>query len=314
MRPASLFSTVCTALILATSGTTHANIAQTTADDEKRFKRADITEDGWLSGTELQSGWLKYDTDGNKEVTRAEFLTGRAKERGAAGPKPAPAAPPPAAGTGTGTGPTLTLPGGPQAVAGKKVAIRYAGGPGGYMDSIELYKPQRGGGGRGTLVSSAFVWGAKEGKVELPAHEPGQYEVRYVTQTTSKVLQRVALRVVAASFAPPAARPGAVRATIPAGVYETYFFGYDFALSKWLAGDITIGTGGSYQFQNKTGRCYRDPASGRVVWESGPLKGVYALYRPEKDGNPCIVIPKKENKAAGRELAATDISAYRKRK
>jgi len=51
------------------------------ADDETLWKQLDITEDGWLSGKELDGGWAKYNTDGNGEVTRAEFVAGRVKER-----------------------------------------------------------------------------------------------------------------------------------------------------------------------------------------------------------------------------------------
>jgi hypothetical protein len=68
-------------------------LAQTAADDERLFRQSDTTEDGWLSGTELQGGWLRYDSDGDREVTRAEFLAGRARERGARPTKPTPAAP-----------------------------------------------------------------------------------------------------------------------------------------------------------------------------------------------------------------------------
>ena len=52
------------------------------AEDEALWKKLDWNPDGWLDGKELEGGWLKFDTDGNGEVTRAEFLTGRAKERG----------------------------------------------------------------------------------------------------------------------------------------------------------------------------------------------------------------------------------------
>ncbi|MBC8012079.1 MAG: hypothetical protein H7067_18500 [Burkholderiales bacterium] len=51
------------------------------ADDEKLWKQLDLTEDGWLDGKELDGGWKKYDADGDSEVTKAEFVVGRAKER-----------------------------------------------------------------------------------------------------------------------------------------------------------------------------------------------------------------------------------------
>src|SRR5688572_7865184 len=51
------------------------------ADDEALWKQLDITEDGWLDGKELDGGWKKYDADGDTEVTKAEFMAGRAKEQ-----------------------------------------------------------------------------------------------------------------------------------------------------------------------------------------------------------------------------------------
>ncbi len=49
-------------------------------EDEELFDQLDRNEDGWLSGVELGSTRV-YDTDGNGEVTRIEFLAGRASDR-----------------------------------------------------------------------------------------------------------------------------------------------------------------------------------------------------------------------------------------
>ena len=59
-------------------------------EDEALWKRLDTTEDGWLDGKELEGGWLKFDANGDKELTKAEFLAGRAKERGASHRSPTP--------------------------------------------------------------------------------------------------------------------------------------------------------------------------------------------------------------------------------
>jgi Ca2+-binding EF-hand superfamily protein len=64
------------------------NDAAAAADDERLFARRDITEDGVLSGTEAK-GFETLDADGDREVTKAEFLRGRAAARGAT---PAPGA------------------------------------------------------------------------------------------------------------------------------------------------------------------------------------------------------------------------------
>lgn len=50
------------------------------AEDLKTFQSLDGNEDGKLSGTELE-GYEEDDADGNKRVTRDEFLQGRAKRR-----------------------------------------------------------------------------------------------------------------------------------------------------------------------------------------------------------------------------------------
>ena len=47
-------------------------------DYEEEFARYDITEGGWLSGTELDAcACREYDADGDGEVTKAEFIAGR---------------------------------------------------------------------------------------------------------------------------------------------------------------------------------------------------------------------------------------------
>ena len=45
----------------------------TTAEDEEAFRALDLTEDDYLSGKEAKSV-LQYDQDGDKRVTKAEFL------------------------------------------------------------------------------------------------------------------------------------------------------------------------------------------------------------------------------------------------
>ena len=55
-------------------------------DDEALWKTLDRNESGWLSGNELNGGWVKYDTDADGEVTKAEFLAGRGAETAAPQP------------------------------------------------------------------------------------------------------------------------------------------------------------------------------------------------------------------------------------
>ena len=53
-------------------------------NDEDAFNRADINEDGFLSGTE-KKGFEQYDTDRNGEISKQEYLAKRLQERGAGG-------------------------------------------------------------------------------------------------------------------------------------------------------------------------------------------------------------------------------------
>ena len=54
---------------------------------EEEFGRYDITEGGWLSGTELDAcDCREHDADGDGEVTKAEFMAGRSRSTVDAGP------------------------------------------------------------------------------------------------------------------------------------------------------------------------------------------------------------------------------------
>lgn len=64
------------------------------AEDEALWQKLDWNPDGWLDGKELDGGWRRFDADGNQEVTKAEFLAGRARERGEGAVATGPAAPP----------------------------------------------------------------------------------------------------------------------------------------------------------------------------------------------------------------------------
>lgn len=63
---------------------------------EQEFARFDVTESGWLSGTELDAcNCRQYDRDGDGEVTKAEFMAGRAGTAPSASPQAAGRTPPP---------------------------------------------------------------------------------------------------------------------------------------------------------------------------------------------------------------------------
>jgi hypothetical protein len=68
------------------SSIANAPVAGGAAEDERLFAERDITEDGFLSGKEVK-GFEALDADGDRLVTKAEFLAGRASAR-----KPVPGA------------------------------------------------------------------------------------------------------------------------------------------------------------------------------------------------------------------------------
>lgn len=91
---------------LPSGGFAQTSRASSAADYERQFARYDITEGGWLSGTELDACRCRhYDMNGDGEVTRNEFLAGRIMEEAGvkptatpvARPAPAPARPQPQA-------------------------------------------------------------------------------------------------------------------------------------------------------------------------------------------------------------------------
>ena len=131
---------------------------------------------------------------------------------------------------------------------GETIRIAYRG-PGGYLDGVSIWKvdvepaAQR---------SAAFVSGEEEGTVELTAPRPGRYEARYQPQVSSGqgTLATARFVVEAASIPEPASATGAMAT----GTYETYFWGNDSALNKWLAGEIVIAPGNRYTFQRESGR------------------------------------------------------------
>ena len=102
--------------------------------------------------------------------------------------------------------------------------------------------------------------------------------------------------------------------SLPTGTYETYFYGFDYNLNKWLRGDIILLKGNKYRLseENTIGEYQFDAQKQRVYFLSGPLKNVFATTAISSK-LPAIVLPKKENKAKKIELAVSDVWAYYKK-
>ncbi len=59
------------------------SVVRAQVDDLQLWKQLDANADGWLEGRELGRDWIKFDLDGDNEVTKAEFFAGRERERSA---------------------------------------------------------------------------------------------------------------------------------------------------------------------------------------------------------------------------------------
>lgn len=70
---ARLFSSALAGLLMTSAAAQSQEPAS-----EPPFGRLDINEDGWLSGNELDGGWLRFDVDGDGEVDKEEFTRGQA--------------------------------------------------------------------------------------------------------------------------------------------------------------------------------------------------------------------------------------------
>lgn len=100
---------------------------------------------------------------------------------------------------------------------------------------------------------------------------------------------------------------------LPVGTYQTYFYGWDYQLNKWLRGDIILLSATTYKLsdEKEVGKFNFDAARQRVYFLSGPLKNVFAKTAVSSK-KPAIVLPKKENKEQKIELAVSDVWGYLK--
>ncbi len=97
---------------------------------------------------------------------------------------------------------------------------------------------------------------------------------------------------------------------LPAGVYEVQ----KAKGSNAFSGDIVLLNDNQYKIRNQSEVSeYKFSATAqRVLFISGPLKGIYAKT-VINGGAPAIVLPKKENDALGYRLAEADVWAFYKR-
>ena len=97
---------------------------------------------------------------------------------------------------------------------------------------------------------------------------------------------------------------------LPVGVYEVQKANAD----KLFSGDLVLLNDNQYKLRNESEVSeYKFSATAqRVLFISGPLKGIYAKTVMNA-GAPAIVLPKKENDELGYRFAEGDVWAFYKR-
>ena len=221
-RPHLLLAAAALPLMIATA--VHAAPRQSAVPpaDDALWKKLDWNPDGWLDGKELEGGWIKFDADGNGEVTRAEFLAGRARERRAA-----------AAGAGDDDDPPAAAAAAPRKkplAAKKPVAV--AKKPAAKRPAPAAAPARKVAARRGQIVGSVSAApGVRLGKVtvDVSGFEDGKLANTYANGALAETVDK-SVTASGGAYAVPVP-PGAYRAT----AYSTYAFNgktYHFPLER----------------------------------------------------------------------------------
>lgn len=242
--------------------------AQATAVDpaalRARFQKFDITQDGWLDGTEVTAcGCMAFDRNGDREITWEEYRDGSAAAgRGArAGPPAAPALTPtpatPARPAAT-PAPPAAAPAQPSA-APTPAQVRAAT----YRipDRVEV------------RVDGTWYPGS------IYAVRDGEYKVMRDGYTSdSRWFAPSDLRPYTAPARPAPARDAGLPRVVPLGTYNCTSWASSSSRSGF--GQISVTGNGQYTALARDGagapsRFTYDPASGEITWAGGKLQGFF---------------------------------------
>ena len=207
-----------------------ASRAEATREAERLFARYDITEGGWLSGTELDACRCRSDdADGDGEVTRAEFVAAFLRRGGAStAPAPARSSTPSRPAPSPATGPDAPDPVDTPSPVATREEPRAAGS--GATDGVPTGK------------YNCYAYGAGR---PMP-WEPGFGGMAEAPRSTTRYVM-----------------------------------------------NLTVGEGGTYQYLNRGRGSYRlDARTGMIDWRSGPFagSGIRAAYGQRGDGRPVIYL------------------------
>ena len=261
------------------------SVATSAAD--QLFRRYDITEDGWLSGTELTAcGCRSADADRDGEVTKAEFVA--AATRAGGGMKPA---------VGGSSRAELTR-------EAERLFARYDMTEGGWLSGTELNAcscRSDDSDGDGEVTKAEFVAAfVRRGGASAPGSTRSATPARPAPSPVARP------EPVNPDAVPEPAPRGATGA-LPTGKYNCYAYGTGRPM-PWEPGfggageaprsttqylmNLTIGDNGNYQYLNRGRGTYALGARGMIEWRSGPFagSGIRAAFSRRSDGRPVIYL------------------------
>ena len=253
-----------------------ATVAPRAAAAEQLFARYDVTEDGWLSGTELQACQCRAaDSNRDGEVTRAEFVAAVSSGRGNAAPA-----------TANSSRTDLTR-------EAERLFKQYDITEGGWLSGTELNACACRGddaNGDGEVTKAEFV----AGFVRRGGASPAPARSDRTNPAPAADERREA----------PRAGGGA---GLPTGKYNCYAYGTARPM-PWEPGfggaaeaprsttqyimNLTIEAGGNYQYLNRGRGTYALAPGGMIDWRSGPMagSGIKAAFSRRSDGRPVIYL------------------------
>jgi hypothetical protein len=257
---------------------------------EQLFARYDVTEDGWLSGTELNAcGCRSADANRDGEVTKSEFLAA-ARGRGDATRG--------VAGDASRADATREA---------ERLFARYDITEGGWLSGTELSACDCRGddaNGDGEVTKAEFV----AGFVRREGSSPASTSTRSPTPSRPAPSPSTPVNPPNLDAEPTPATGSGTTGDVARGKYNCYANGAGRPM-PWEPGfggvreaprattqylmNLTVGENGNYQYLNRgRGSLRLNGRTGMIEWLSGPFagSGIRAAYASRGDGRPVIYL------------------------
>lgn len=253
--------------------------AQTlTKDARSDFRRFDITEGGWLSGTELDAcGCRRYDTDNDGEVTLVEYEAGRVREANSkAAPAPRRPAPPPVR---------------TAAADFARIDVNEDGWLSGTeltaCGCIALDKDKDGEVTRAEYLAGAATAKPKRRNAAKDADPPAKHapvEPARPSAPTPTPSPAPAPKPAAPTPTPPPTPAPVTAAGPPVGLWSCYNYQPYVGFGTYW-GQVRLDAGGTYEHVG-VGRGEYNRTNGTIAFRSGDLAPIYDVKYPTGSGNP----------------------------